>query len=52
VLGSQPLTVLRDAIYCLYDTIMDGPEVKSGYFMIENVFYNDMRHPGAIDYSQ
>jgi len=52
VLGSQKLTELRDKFYCLSDILLDGPDTKSGYFFIENVFYNDMRAPTAIDYSQ
>eukprot|EP01018_Ginkgo_biloba_P025720 Gb_05446 [translate_table: standard] len=53
VLGRQPLTVLRDKIYCLTDQLMQKAEqhVPSGYFLIENVFYNDLRDPMAIDYS-
>ncbi|GLJ17897.1 hypothetical protein SUGI_0313330 [Cryptomeria japonica] len=54
VLGSQPLTVLRDKLYCLTDQLMQkaGQHVPSGYFLIENVFYNDFRDPMASDYSR
>ncbi|KAI5065441.1 hypothetical protein GOP47_0020136 [Adiantum capillus-veneris] len=53
VLGSQMLTTLRDKIYCLTDKLMQKANsfLPSGYFRIENVFYNDMRDPDAIDYS-
>lgn len=53
VLGRQYLTDVRDRIYCLTDEIMDkaGQYDPSGYFFIEDVFYNDMREPSAIDYS-
>ncbi|KAH7429514.1 hypothetical protein KP509_09G053200 [Ceratopteris richardii] len=53
VLGSQMLTTLRDKIYCLTDKLMQKLNyfLPSGYFCIENVFYNDMRDPDAIDYS-
>ena len=46
------LTVLRDKLYCLSDKILDGAESLSGYFFIENVFYNDSRSSTAIDYSE
>ncbi|KAL5838899.1 hypothetical protein ACOSQ3_016068 [Xanthoceras sorbifolium] len=54
VLGLQTLTELRDRIYCLTDQVMQkaGEHDPSGYFLIEEVFYNDMRHPSAIDYSE
>lgn len=54
VLGRQPLTVLKDKLYCLTDQLMQKAEqqVPSGYFMIENVFYNDLRDRMAIDYSR
>lgn len=53
VLGRQPLTVLKDKLYCLTDQLMQKAEqqVPSGYFMIENVFYNDLRDRMAVDYS-
>ncbi|CAG8613024.1 8948_t:CDS:2 [Dentiscutata erythropus] len=66
VLGSQPLTALRDAFYCLRDfyklepweqpkptTILNATNRKMSpsYFFIENVFYNDLRDPRAVDYS-
>ncbi|KAL9232715.1 hypothetical protein vseg_007792 [Gypsophila vaccaria] len=65
VLGSQLLTELRDKIRCLTDVVVqkavdeergsDRPEIMhdpSGYFLIEDVFYSDMRDPNAIDYSE
>lgn len=54
VLGRQMLTELRDVICCLTDQVMQkaGQYDPSGYFLIEDVFYNDLRHPSAIDYSE
>eukprot|EP01132_Coremiostelium_polycephalum_P004059 gene4059-5081_t len=52
VLGSQRLTELRDKIYCLSDTILDGHTRKSGYFFINNTFYNDTRNENNILYSK
>uniref|UniRef100_A0A5B7AJF4 Putative snRNA-activating protein complex subunit n=1 Tax=Davidia involucrata TaxID=16924 RepID=A0A5B7AJF4_DAVIN len=54
VLGWQPLTELRDKIDCLTDEIMKkaGEHDPSGYFLIEDVFCNDLRDPSAIDYSE
>ncbi|GKV07323.1 hypothetical protein SLEP1_g19117 [Rubroshorea leprosula] len=54
VLGQQKLTELRDKIYCLSDQVMKkaGQHDPSGYFVIEGVFYNDLRDPSAIDYSK
>ncbi|XP_065856274.1 snRNA-activating protein complex subunit [Euphorbia lathyris] len=54
VLGRQPLTEIRDKIYCMTDQVMQkaGQHDPSGYFLIEDVFCNDMRDPSAIDYSQ
>ncbi|XP_062229414.1 snRNA-activating protein complex subunit-like isoform X2 [Phragmites australis] len=54
VLGSQFLTDLRDNIYCLTDKLMKvaGQHDHSGYFLIEDTFYNDMRHYSATDYSK
>eukprot|EP00850_Spirogloea_muscicola_P023688 SM000378S14276 [mRNA] locus=s378:67686:71323:- [translate_table: standard] len=53
VLGSQRLTALRDAIICQADRVMrlNGIAVPSGYFVIEDVFYNDLREAEAEDYS-
>eukprot|EP00850_Spirogloea_muscicola_P000925 SM000003S11170 [mRNA] locus=s3:1358625:1363171:- [translate_table: standard] len=53
VLGSQRLTALRDAIICQADRVMrlNGIAVPSGYFVIEDVFYNDLRDAEAEDYS-
>ncbi|KAK9161193.1 hypothetical protein Syun_007534 [Stephania yunnanensis] len=54
VLGTQTLTDLKDQIYCLMDQLMhkDGQHDPSGYFLVENVFCNDLRDPSAIDYSE
>ncbi|CAA6665336.1 unnamed protein product [Spirodela intermedia] len=54
VLGSQRLTALRDNIYCSTDHLMQASGVSdpSGYFLIEDLFLNDLRGPGAIDYSK
>lgn len=54
VLGQQLLTELRDKIYCLTDEIMklSKKNDSSGYFLIEDIFYNDLREAGAIDYSK
>ncbi|XAR67595.1 hypothetical protein NMG60_11002414 [Bertholletia excelsa] len=53
-LGCQPLTELRDSIYCLTDELMkrEGLHDPSGYFLIEEVFCNDLRDPSATDYSR
>ncbi|KAM5580160.1 snRNA-activating protein complex subunit-like [Rosa sericea] len=54
VLGQQTLTELKDKIYCLTDKVMekDGQPNHSGYFLIEDTFYNDLRDASAIDYSE
>ncbi|KAJ8769843.1 hypothetical protein K2173_008925 [Erythroxylum novogranatense] len=54
VLGRQTLTEMRDKIYCSTDQVMQkaGQHDSSGYFLIEDVFYNDLRDPAAIDYSE
>ncbi|CAO2172497.1 unnamed protein product [Urochloa humidicola] len=54
VLGSQFLTDLRDNICCLTDKLMkvSGEHDHSGYFLIEDTFYNDTRHRSATDYSK
>ncbi|XP_062207850.1 snRNA-activating protein complex subunit-like isoform X2 [Phragmites australis] len=54
VLGSQFLTDLRDNIYCLTDKLMKvaGQHDYSGYFLIDDTFYNDTRHCSASDYSK
>ena len=51
VLGSQPLHVLKDSIYCLSNHTLGGAQRKSGFFLIENTFYSDMRHPQNVDYA-
>lgn len=47
------LTMLRDKIYCLSDRLMKKTNsyTPSGYFHIENFYYNDLRDPAATDYS-
>uniref|UniRef100_A0A803QIS3 snRNA-activating protein complex subunit n=1 Tax=Cannabis sativa TaxID=3483 RepID=A0A803QIS3_CANSA len=54
VVGQQALTELRDKIYCVTDHVMQkaGQYDPSGYFLIEDVFCNDLRDPFAIDYSE
>nr|XP_010921639.1 snRNA-activating protein complex subunit isoform X2 [Elaeis guineensis] len=54
VLGSQTLNELRDNIYCLTDKLMEiaGQSDPSGYFLIEDTFYNDQRNHSSIDYSK
>ncbi|KAJ1916261.1 hypothetical protein H4219_003881 [Mycoemilia scoparia] len=62
VLGSQPLTALRDAFYCISDFLITNRDqeqintkdkkISSSYFHIEKTFYNDMRSPTATDYSR
>ena len=53
VLAEQPLTALRDQIYCLLDLMEEFAETKaSGFFFIEGVFYNDRRDAiNSKDYS-
>ncbi|KAL6840384.1 hypothetical protein ACP4OV_030194 [Aristida adscensionis] len=54
VLGNQFLTDLRDNIDCLTDKLMPlaGEHDHSGYFLIEDTFYNDTRQHSATDYSK
>ncbi|KAK1422010.1 hypothetical protein QVD17_24839 [Tagetes erecta] len=54
VLGQQLLTELRDKLYCLTDEIMklNSKYDPSGYFLIEDIFYNDLREASATDYSK
>ncbi|XP_064620708.1 snRNA-activating protein complex subunit 3-like [Lineus longissimus] len=67
VCGRQCLTELRDVIMCPKDFAINGefshnldlPKdisakdlYKSGYFFIEDTFYNDMRDPTNRDYSE
>jgi len=51
VLGSQPLSTLRDRISCTADEELDGPQTPSGFFFIEGKFYNDLRDRRALKYS-
>ena len=62
VLGSQPLTTLRDKIYCINNTNQYNIDLNShhqlnntnqidtysSYFFIENIFYDDLRDERAI----
>ncbi|KAJ6365235.1 hypothetical protein OIU76_030078 [Salix suchowensis] len=45
---------MRDKIYCLTDQMMQKPgqHDPSGYFLVEDVFCNDLRDTSAIDYSE
>ncbi|VAH83424.1 unnamed protein product [Triticum turgidum subsp. durum] len=54
VLGSQLLTDLKDNIYCSTNKLMELNKLQnhSGYFLIEDTFYNDTRHYSAVDYSK
>lgn len=52
VLGSQPLTALRDRLYCLSDYILPNIGRPAGYFFFESTFYNDLRADDAEDYSR
>ncbi|XP_044342663.1 snRNA-activating protein complex subunit isoform X7 [Triticum aestivum] len=54
VLGSQLLTDLKDNIYCSTNKLMELNKLHnhSGYFLIEDTFYNDTRHYSAVDYSK
>lgn len=55
VLGSQRLTVLRDAITCPADVNLSSDRLKmsrpSAFFYIEGVFYSDRRDPKSLDLS-
>lgn len=54
VLGRHTLSEFRDKIYCMTDQLMRkaGQHDPSGYFLIEDMFCNDLRDPAAIDYSE
>ncbi|KEH19218.1 snRNA-activating protein complex subunit isoform X2 [Medicago truncatula] len=49
--GVKTLTGLRDKICCSTDQVMQkaGQHDPSGYFLIEDVFYTDLRDTSAID---
>ncbi|XP_006307426.2 snRNA-activating protein complex subunit isoform X1 [Capsella rubella] len=53
VLGRQKLTELKDKIHCLTDQVMKmaGEYNPSGYFLIEDVFHNDLRNLSGTDFS-
>ena len=52
VLGSQPLSALRDRISCLSDEELSGQETPAGFFFIEGKFYNDLRARNATKLSE
>ncbi|CAN6816900.1 hypothetical protein Bca4012_006811 [Brassica carinata] len=54
VLGRQMLTELKDKIHCVTDQVMEkaGKYDPSGYFLIEDIFHNDLRNRSATDYSK
>jgi len=52
VLGSQSLVELKDHFYCLSDLAFGECTTSSGYFFIENVFYDDTRAQNSIEYSK
>ena len=54
VLGSQPLTALRDCIECAADVNMRalGMAAPGAYLHLEGAFYNDLRQAGAVDVSE
>jgi snRNA-activating protein complex subunit 3 len=55
VLGSTPLVSFKDIIYCLRDVQAEREGhalTKNGFLFIEGVFYNDLRSPNAVDYSE
>ncbi|CAL1384881.1 unnamed protein product [Linum trigynum] len=54
VLGRQCLTELKDKIVCRNDEMMrrTGHYDPSGYFLIEDLFCNDLRETISIDYSE
>ncbi|KAJ1930293.1 hypothetical protein IWQ60_000405 [Tieghemiomyces parasiticus] len=61
VLGRQPLTVLRDSLFCMSDFLAHSGRIanpntlakktSASYFFIEKTFYVDDRDPEAADYS-
>ena len=52
VLGSQTLADLKDAFYCISNQGEQRQNRTSGYFFIENVFYDDTRDPRHLLYSK
>ena len=62
VLSSQCLTVLKDSIICIEDfaeevlskigKTSEPNRPKSGYFLIEKCFYNDLREEKSLDLSE
>lgn len=43
---------MKDRIYCIQDHIASDLNIRSGYFFIENVFYDDTRFPENKIYSK
>ena len=54
VLGSQPLTALRDCMECAADVNMRalGLATPGAYLHLEGAFFNDLRQAGAVDVSE
>eukprot|EP00339_Tiarina_fusa_P022661 CAMPEP_0117029540 /NCGR_PEP_ID=MMETSP0472-20121206/21384_1 /TAXON_ID=693140 ORGANISM="Tiarina fusus, Strain LIS" /NCGR_SAMPLE_ID=MMETSP0472 /ASSEMBLY_ACC=CAM_ASM_000603 /LENGTH=353 /DNA_ID=CAMNT_0004737339 /DNA_START=33 /DNA_END=1091 /DNA_ORIENTATION=- len=52
VLGSQTLVELKEAFYCLSDVAFEACTTSSGFFFIENVFYDDTRGHDSFEYSK
>eukprot|EP01006_Ploeotia_vitrea_P033280 TRINITY_DN65419_c4_g1_i2.p1 TRINITY_DN65419_c4_g1~~TRINITY_DN65419_c4_g1_i2.p1 ORF type:complete len:390 (-),score=123.95 TRINITY_DN65419_c4_g1_i2:144-1313(-) len=52
LLGSQPLTALRDAIQCLENDRTPAPHSHAAMLYIENKFFDDDRHADAPRYSK
>eukprot|EP01100_Stratorugosa_tubuloviscum_P005139 TRINITY_DN2335_c0_g1_i2.p1 TRINITY_DN2335_c0_g1~~TRINITY_DN2335_c0_g1_i2.p1 ORF type:complete len:485 (+),score=169.70 TRINITY_DN2335_c0_g1_i2:64-1455(+) len=53
ILDHLPMLNSKDAIEANPITFENTRSTRhSGYFLIENTFYTDLRHPDAIDYSQ
>lgn len=53
LLASQTLAELRDVLVCSNDMLEQTRHMRhSAFIFIENVFYNDLRDPGAMDYSK
>eukprot|EP00002_Diphylleia_rotans_P006431 TRINITY_DN1580_c0_g1_i13.p1 TRINITY_DN1580_c0_g1~~TRINITY_DN1580_c0_g1_i13.p1 ORF type:complete len:229 (-),score=44.32 TRINITY_DN1580_c0_g1_i13:715-1401(-) len=52
VLGSQFLYELRDRISCLSDELPpEHVRCPASFFFIENIFYDDVRHPSSSEHS-
>ena len=51
VLGSQPLSVVSDALYCATNDVFAQEQCHSNYFFIGGRFFRDERRPGMDDYT-